>query len=369
MINNILNPTIIQITVSIFLFLFTFITLLIYIVANVKKSTYKRTFNMNYGIRAGSLFNISRILATIDLIAFIILPAIIYFTDLILCQFKLYTEPLKDLLLLNKTIVITTHYIKPLLGVFVCLYVFKLTTDVLITLTAKKMKLHIEEKVKNQDEDEFLLLKEKVLKNTKKVDTTTRLFFITAPECRALKNNLLGLNSELTEDGRETAKKILNNLDVKPDVIITSTMTRAKQTALFMSNECEIVNSKIFNECNLGDLEGLDKDKYTFYKEPDFPQNMFTKYHGDNFTTRAQGAIKEVEDIVYKNKEKKIFIITHNFLLSSMICLANDKIISNKNIIKNLAKDGSIIELNLEYFKKENVPFILNKDPKDEITK
>lgn len=349
------------------LLLITLIGLCFYLSALSKRAKYIKTSDMNIGIKSGARFSISKIIATFDLIVLIIIPSLLYLTNFLFAKFDLYKK-VPDLMMFNKTVVyVSFHIIEKSNYFIIVLLIIKVIFDLLILLTAKKFKINVETKVKDQDEDEFLLLKEKVLANTVKEDKETRLFIIIPPKTRADSNNLLGLNSELTNEGKEEAKLLIDKIGLAPDIIFTSCMLSAKQTALFMS---EIIGKKslsVFDECNLGDFEGLDKNKYKFFEENDYPQNMPQKYHADNFTKRAQEAIEEIKNILYKHKEKKIVIISHPFLINSINALINEKIIT-KNASEKIGflNNGSFIEVDVNCFDKNDARFIKSQEGEDE---
>ncbi len=72
------------------------------------------------------------------------------------------------------------------------------------------------------------------------------------------------IDTPLTEKGKEQARvtaSLLNNRKVYPDVILSSTLSRAKDTALIIAEEIgfrkEVITDQLLNERNLGELAGI----------------------------------------------------------------------------------------------------------------
>src|SRR5690606_17418671 len=90
-----------------------------------------------------------------------------------------------------------------------------------------------------------------------------------------VKNVISGqTDHQLTELGRKQASEIAWEAVVQYDLMITSTLSRAKETGKIIAEKLgikEIVDNELVNERDFGDLENLNKDqiKETY---PEFKQ-------------------------------------------------------------------------------------------------
>lgn len=138
----------------------------------------------------------------------------------------------------------------------------------------------------------------------------------------SLKNKLCGRTDEpLNSNGIHEVKRLITFLRIKnkPDIIITSPLIRAKQTAEIIADNYNItpIESKELREIDFGEWEGLTFNEIK-NKQPD----EFIKWmkHPDKFTpTNGESIIdlnKRINNFMNKvvdNSEKNstIYLITH----------------------------------------------------------
>ena len=105
---------------------------------------------------------------------------------------------------------------------------------------------------------------------------------------------------ELNDLGKEQAINLGKNTPYKFDVLFTSDLIRAKESAKLAFPEFESIEDKRLRECNYGDLDGGDKSQI----DNPFPNGESLK--------DVEKRIKEFLDYVNDNyKDKTIGIIAH----------------------------------------------------------
>lgn len=117
------------------------------------------------------------------------------------------------------------------------------------------------------------------------------------------------LNKTGIEQALQTQKKLEN---IKYDIIISSPMNRAKQTAKIINekNNINIVFDERLRERKLGDLEGnkvtekTEKMIWDYNKNYDIPQ-------GENLYDFEKRILEFLEDIKIKYKNKTVLIVAH----------------------------------------------------------
>ena len=126
------------------------------------------------------------------------------------------------------------------------------------------------------------------------------------------------IDSELLEEGREEAKIVKEKLkNIKFDVIISSPLKRAIETAKIISNEKIIIDSRIIERDN-GDFEG--KPKGVVPSDFDFNNPNEHRFNVENildFRNRINGFLN---DILEKYGDKNVLIITHAGVMIYMKC-------------------------------------------------
>lgn len=146
----------------------------------------------------------------------------------------------------------------------------------------------------------------------------------------SLNNKLCGRTDEpLNNNGIHEVKRLITFLDArnKPDIIITSPLIRAKQTAQIITNKYNLtpIESEELREIDFGDWEGLTFNEIK-NKQPD----EFIKWikHPDKFTpTDGESIInlnKRINNFMNKvlnNSEENsiLYLITHGGPIRSVL--------------------------------------------------
>lgn len=111
---------------------------------------------------------------------------------------------------------------------------------------------------------------------------------------------------ELNELGREQAKKLGTNNKYKFDIIFTSDLIRAIDSAEIAFPEYTKVTDERLRECNYGDFDGGDK-KLVVYEE-----HINTPFpNGESLLDVEKRVRSFVEDLKEKYNNKTIAIVAH----------------------------------------------------------
>ena len=134
-------------------------------------------------------------------------------------------------------------------------------------------------------------------------------------------------NTLLTDLGKKQALYLGNRLiDEKIDIIYTSDLIRAYNTAEIISNRINkpLIVNKSIREINFGLWEGLTiqeikeryKDEYSIWlKEPD----KLNIQGFENLISLQERAMKSINEIILKNNGKNIAIVSHGAILKTII--------------------------------------------------
>ena len=157
------------------------------------------------------------------------------------------------------------------------------------------------------------------------------------------------VDTSLNKNGIEEAKKLAKELNkYKIDLIISSPLTRAKQTAEIVNKEknIPIIFEKNIIERDFGEFEGKTKEEYI--KQNFWNYNKNVKYKKAESITPFFNRIFNFLDNV--EKDKNILLVTHG-AVSIAIDVYFNGIPNDNNIVKCALKHGEIKEYK---FKKEN---------------
>lgn len=152
-----------------------------------------------------------------------------------------------------------------------------------------------------------------------------------------------GWNDEkLTEKGIEQATKIKKELqNIKFDVVYSSPIDRAKQTAEIVVSQNNIILDSRLAERDPGKL--LGKSRKCIDKS--FWNSLYIDRTPDGAETLKSG-LKRVknflDEIHEKYEEKKVLIVTHNFISKCIWILEND--IKDKEMINDFFHDNGEIK-------------------------
>lgn len=159
------------------------------------------------------------------------------------------------------------------------------------------------------------------------------------------------LNSDLTEIGIEQAKalgKYLEKEKINFDIIYSSPLERAYDTAKLIKNDFEIITDERLMEMAFGKWEGMDVDliKEKSYENFDNFFHNSDKYNhvpheAESFESLEKRVKDFLDDIKNKHKDKNVLVVSHGVTLKIFV-----KIIKNQDL-KEFAKSGGIFNTSL----------------------
>ncbi|EDS77809.1 phosphoglycerate mutase family protein [Clostridium botulinum C str. Eklund] len=136
-------------------------------------------------------------------------------------------------------------------------------------------------------------------------------------------------NSPLTELGISQAKALSERLkNIEIDVIYSSPIERAYKTAEIVkgNKDIEIIKHDGLKEFNYGDWEGLTIDEIE--RNPMYSQeldnlfnnpNEYKPFGGETYNKLIERIDITMNEILKKNKDKKILIVTHGMTLKVLL--------------------------------------------------
>lgn len=129
-------------------------------------------------------------------------------------------------------------------------------------------------------------------------------------------NCLVGrINSSLTENGIEQAKKLRKYFeDKKIDLIISSPLDRCKQTAQLISNKIPIIYSDDLLGRDHGEFTGMPRDSINFDEYWNYYKDIKYK-KAESVKTLYNRVAKLIEDLKKKYDDKNIIIVTHSGII------------------------------------------------------
>jgi len=137
----------------------------------------------------------------------------------------------------------------------------------------------------------------------------------------------------LTSFGRAQAKKLALGWKIKPEIIVSSPMKRAKQTAYYFAKKygMEIEYLDLLKEHDLGDWTGRSAS----HLKHEFPEYFFsyedgTKSHflkkvpgGESWSDTKRRAKKALLEIKKKYAGKKVLAFAHGIMIIAMVNLVS----------------------------------------------
>ncbi len=142
----------------------------------------------------------------------------------------------------------------------------------------------------------------------KKSDTDIKLtlFRHTQSEANALKVGAGHKDYKLTEKGVEQAKKIAGEINPDDfDIIFSSDLSRAKQTAEILFPGKKIISDKRLREVDFGDMTDKSSLMINKYRAKGFP-------NGETYQDVRDRVQLFLDDISSKYKNKKIAVVSHS---------------------------------------------------------
>ena len=132
------------------------------------------------------------------------------------------------------------------------------------------------------------------------------------------------LNKKGLEQAEEVRKKLL---DENIDLIICSSLKRAKQTAEVINKErhIKIIYDDRIIERDFGEFEGMETKKFDFHGYWNYYKNDYYE-SAENIQEFFKRVYTFLDDILSKYKDKNILIVTHGGISIPIRCYFQKKI-------------------------------------------
>lgn len=138
-------------------------------------------------------------------------------------------------------------------------------------------------------------------------------------------NNLNGIiqgisDTPLNDNGINQAKELKEKIkDVKFDLVISSPLQRAKQTAEILNDsKAELICDNRIIERNAGDFEGKDHNQYDLGNVWDYKLNTDLDAHVEKVQDLFKRANDFLSDIKNKYQDKTILIVSHSGFIRAL---------------------------------------------------
>lgn len=150
-------------------------------------------------------------------------------------------------------------------------------------------------------------------------------------------------DEELTDKGILQAKQIKEKLkDIQFDVVYSSPIKRAKQTAMIVAPQNEIIYDKRIAEREPGKM--LGKSRKNINKDTWNSLDIERTEQGAETLAAGLKRVRDfLEEINQKNENKNVLIVTHNFIIKCIWILENN--IQDIDKIKNFFHDNEEIAI------------------------
>lgn len=153
-------------------------------------------------------------------------------------------------------------------------------------------------------------------------------------------------DNHLTENGRKQIRDLVSSLDDDYDVLISSDLARARESAMIIGEALrkDFTFDEGFRETNNGDLKNLTISEF----EERYPGLYFSSLRMDecypggespaSFRDRVE---KTFTKLLEENRNKKILLVTHGGVITVILCLIHG--LEFSNLLKITPPTGSII--------------------------
>lgn len=137
-------------------------------------------------------------------------------------------------------------------------------------------------------------------------------------------------DTPLNETGKKQAEEFASQLTATYDLVLTSPLARAKQTATIVADKLgvELIEEKLIQERDFGELEGLTWEQFNEqYPElaaknnPDYQVDLPGGETIEQTTARIEGFIKEFSS---NYADKKVLIVTHSGIIRILKRILNN---------------------------------------------
>lgn len=169
------------------------------------------------------------------------------------------------------------------------------------------------------------------------------IYLIRHMQSEANVKGIAGGDYPLTDKGVQDAKLLRKKIRLKPDIIISSPLIRAQQTARILFPEKEIIVDDIFREIHFGDYENTLMENNDFLKTYNTnPSHLHKITHGDVIKDRADRAIIKLLDYL---PQGEIVVVCHDTLIRAIISRLKGENLDSMTQYKALLTNGSILSL------------------------
>lgn len=167
------------------------------------------------------------------------------------------------------------------------------------------------------------------------------IYLIRHMQSEANLRRIWGGDYPLTEKGIQDARKLKEQINFQPDILIVSPLIRAKQTAELIFPKMPITVDNTFREIHFGDYENtpMQDDEFSkIYKTK--TSHLHEISHGDVLKDRADKAIIKLLDYL---SHGEIAVVCHDTLIRSIICRLKGESLDNMPKYKPLLPNGSVL--------------------------
>jgi len=166
-----------------------------------------------------------------------------------------------------------------------------------------------------------------------------------------------GLPGNLSIQGKKEAKQVAEFLINKkeiPEVIISSNLKRAKDSALIIGKKLKVsvIFKKIIKERKAGKAEGKTEKEIDWEEYEKLPLEKRKHKSGESFHEVKERAEKFLKAILKNKKYQNILIISHDVFIKMLLSVWLEKTIK-KSLSENLK--GKIIIINTTRKKKAEI--------------
>lgn len=169
------------------------------------------------------------------------------------------------------------------------------------------------------------------------------IYLIRHTQSEANAKRIAGGDYPLSEKGINDAEELRKQLNLSPDLLVSSPLIRARQTARILFPEKEIIIDDAFREIHFGDYENTPMENNEFLQIYNtFPSRLHEITHGDVIKERADKAIIKLLDYL---SEGETVVVCHDTLMRAVICRLKGESLDNMPKYKPLLTNGSMLSV------------------------
>ena len=186
-----------------------------------------------------------------------------------------------------------------------------------------------------------------------------KIYFVRHGHSVGNENNLITghFDCALSNTGKTQAELVSKYIaeEIKPDIIFSSSLTRAVETVRIASEKLKlpIIKEDAFKELSAGEWEGVPFEEALKQNSKEFVawlNGEGTPSGGEKWEDVLERATKRLKELVLENEGKKVVICTHGGVIKALICYFSGmdlkKIndidwVSNASVTEVWYKDGN----------------------------